>query len=718
AALEITKYGAGYITFLAPHFSEFALVNKYYIGIANDYGWDDALGTKPALGAAIATTPFESGYYEIGYKLTVGAIELTEEAKNAGLEYLYTEIVGGDKLEKGDVYVVSGAAEFKHYATTRTYYIYFYVGGVLDDTQSYTKFTTLPTYAGITQLAGENGFWYGVTAESFANDLCKKDMFLFLITDKADATITVNFKDQDGKVLLTYTKTTAEWYTEFAYLASNVASALSELSTNRVTVWKDANGKALSEYTLADLLSAQTVDFVAAEYSDRAYTIFTDGNVSVAGSALAGDLVEVTVNQKVGMSATVVIIDATGASVAFADGKFVMPASDVTISVTYAPVILTYWNINGEKVEVPYGTSITYTVTIPKDYFVDVTALTANGGALAGWTLVSSSTNEAGDLVLTYSMILTASEPAINLQTIDTGLAELKYQDIYVVDGKYYYSKADAEAALPEGVSAEWRQGAYKNLYFASLQYTADDSAVGLIVLCIVLGLIVLILIIALLYTLYICGKLKPNWFLKGITAIVSAFFAVCMAVAAAGLAIAKLFGYKEEDLMEELPDEELPEIENAEDQEVVESVEEQAEADVIDEVIVADETEAVVEDEMDAEEAPVVESEEETVEADVVEEVLADDAIEVTVEDATEDVAIEAEVEEVAEEVATEAEAEEVAEEAAIEAEAEEVAEEAATEAEAEEVAEEAAIEAEAEEVVEEAATEAEAEDEEKKDE
>jgi hypothetical protein len=66
--------------------------------------------------------------------------------------------------------------------------------------------------------------------------------------------------------------------------------------------------------------------------------------------------------------------------------------------------------------------------------------------------------------------------------------------------------------------------------------------------------LLFLILIIVLLYVLYIKGVLKPNLFLKGIVAIVSAFFALCMALARAWLAILRLFGVDEERLVRRYP--------------------------------------------------------------------------------------------------------------------------------------------------------------------
>ena len=68
------------------------------------------------------------------------------------------------------------------------------------------------------------------------------------------------------------------------------------------------------------------------------------------------------------------------------------------------------------------------------------------------------------------------------------------------------------------------------------------------------LTILILAILIALIYVLYMKGAWKPNFFLRVITAIVSAFFALCMALAAAWLAVLRLFGVDEDRLMRKYP--------------------------------------------------------------------------------------------------------------------------------------------------------------------
>ena len=86
-------------------------------------------------------------------------------------------------------------------------------------------------------------------------------------------------------------------------------------------------------------------------------------------------------------------------------------------------------------------------------------------------------------------------------------------------------------------------------MFVVVLDYVEEADYTALIVLITVLTLLILILLVGMFYTLYVGGKLGASWFTKFITALVSAFFALCMGVAAAGVAILRLFGYEEKDV-------------------------------------------------------------------------------------------------------------------------------------------------------------------------
>ncbi len=569
--------GDGSIVLAAPHFSEFKLVNKYQLTYtAHKWeGVDESLLGDLASIADIATKPVAEGYYEAGEEIAVNAASILPVAQ--GVKLLRTEVLGQGIAfapdATGTFTMPAEAVTLQQIVTIKTYYIYYYVGGALDSSVGYTKFS-VPTWAEIaahvpTASVANGGTWFGIdTSIDLAENL--QDLYLFLIWEGEEKIFTMSFTILNAageEVTFTIEHTVGEWLgANLALLQAEIDTALLNVGVradgdNRAISW--LNGTAnLNDYTMDDwkalMEGADSVAFVG-RYEERKYTIYSDGNLTlnVGDSVTAGTLVEFTVIEKIGMTASVSIF-VNGIETVLTANFFEMPEGDVVIKVTYSPKSYSYTDANGNAVnDALYGDRVIFTVVIPAGKVlpddIDVAQL---AGAPAGLSLISMESGADGSLILTYAFDMTEETNGINLAnfiaTVRNYIVDLEYKNVYVVDGKSYPSKKAAEAALPEGVVVkEWKQ-VDKNLFVAVLAYEGEESPATLIALIIILVVLILILVIALLYTLYICGKLAPNWFLKVITAIVTVFFKACMAVAAAGLAIARLFGYEEAALVEE----------------------------------------------------------------------------------------------------------------------------------------------------------------------
>lgn len=586
----LTEINERSVVFNAPHFSDFVLVNKYHLSYtAHKWeGVDESLLGDLANVADIATKPIGEGYYEAGCILNVLPASVYPTAN--GVELLRTEVVGTQIAwaddEETTYTMPASAVTLQQIVTAKTYYIYYYVGARLDGTVQYTKFSA-PTWETITAYAptasvAAGGAWFGTdTSVDLATD--PQDLYLFLTWEGDEKAFTMNFTIEgvNGEVTFSITHTVAEWLgRDLALLGSEINAKLTELGVRaaddtRAISWLNGEDN-LNAYTIEEwktLMSASNSVSFTGRYEERKYTIFTDGNAELTiDSANAGTRIEFTVINKVGMNASVSII-VNGIETVLTDNFFEMPDSDVMVKVSYTKKTYTYGSLNAT-----YGDKVEFSVSIPAGYTlrsdIDVTQLTS---APVGLELIDMYSN--GDqIVLKYAFTANDENEGVDLDAfqrdVNSYIVALEYKNVYIVDGKSYSSIKAAEASLPDGVVVkEWKQ-VDKNLFVAELAYEGEESHAGLIVLIVVLVIIILILLIALFYTLYICGKLAPNWFLKAITVIVSVFFKVCMAIAAAGLAIARLFGYEEKELVapEEPTDEAV--LDNA----VEETVEDPAE--------------------------------------------------------------------------------------------------------------------------------------------
>ncbi len=579
--IEFTYVTGISVTFSAPHFSTFELVNKYKVYHNNNYDAsslpEELRGDLPS--GQIASYPIDATYYEKGYEFHWDSIDPVNGITAIKVDQIrLSRAVNGTAqqeitlLNSSGTYVMPDyAITLQHIAQIAVYHVFYYVNGALltDRTISYTAFTdveelrtqigTLPE--GYDATAG--WAWFELE-DLWANCYAQSDINLFLVNASAtDKKVNVNF--YNGTTLLnsqTYSVSELADRTNLPTVGSLLGWDSSNVS--KAAYWVDANGKRLNDYTLAEwntAIRSGTLNVYAA-YADRIYMINTDGNVTVTVngtaviSAVANTKIQLKIRQMTGMVTVVTVKDSANAVVAFdsVNGTFVMPESDVTILVTYTSAMIDYVDANGQNASDAYGTIRTLpAITIPAGTIW-------NRDAVSSDLVLVSLTFDGKNMIAVYSYVLveTVDERTLIASVQDT-LKQAVYQNKYLVNGQIFYDADQALASISGNADfKEWSNTFSNTVLVACFAPVAEDLTPSLLVLCIVLIIVILILLIALFYVLYITGKLKPNLFLKVITAIVSAFYAVCMAVAAAGLAIAKFFGYREEDLVEEYPEEDL----------------------------------------------------------------------------------------------------------------------------------------------------------------
>ena len=246
------------------------------------------------------------------------------------------------------------------------------------------------------------------------------------------------------------------------------------------------------------------------------------------------------------------------------EATFVMPAADVSVYATYTVNTLSYTDASGNTKTAPYGTILTFDVTVPAG-----SVLAVDPAKLAGaptdleQIAVATTKNRAHVLTYQYALTVDGFSEADFLATVKANITPLSYRIFRILNGRAVTSDAAAEALLHSENAAlkGWSAAVANNFTFALLEYRAPATSLLWLWICLIV--LAVILLIAFCYTMYIRGIWKPNFFLRFIAWLVSVFFAICMGIAAAGLAIARLFGYHEPEPEEE---ESVPEEEKAEE--------------------------------------------------------------------------------------------------------------------------------------------------------
>lgn len=595
AKYELASYDldAMTVTFAAPHFSSVAISNQYKISTVMPHLIQsgisaDLLGKLPT-NEEIAFYPVDLSaeeYYPAGYQVPIRGI-VGKDDHLTKIDITRTLALGYDG-NTVDVLPVSGTytmpaqpIELCFEIAPKIYYVYYYVDGALrsDLTQAYTvymietpeeaealkkKLLSLdPLGEGYSEDEGWS--WKGFDDRLLGT----ADMFLSLVRatsedSVAEKTVDVIYYAEDGVTVLQRVTYKLSALVDPSVLPTVESLLGPDTDATRTAYWVNlADGlRVPADYTadawLALLTAGETISLRVA-YTYRSFAIFTDGNVKVSvgdvevSTAKRGTELTVTpVNTAAGRIPNVLIKTASGEIVLKSVGEgavsFVMPAEDVMISVTYTAPDTEFVGPDGDVQSGTLGELKTLPpIVIGGGMSIDLSKVPSE-------LILVDAVKDGNDLVLTYQYALTEGTDAKALYEALLGeIKTVEYRDLYVIDGKIFENADDALAYIQNAVNfKDWSDTVDKNLHFGSFEQATEEFP--WIVIWILLGLLLLILLIALFYLLYVRGVLKPNLFLKVITAIVSVFFALCMALAAAWLAILRLFGVDEDRLTRKYP--------------------------------------------------------------------------------------------------------------------------------------------------------------------
>ncbi len=537
---EITAVAKkNYISFKAPHFSDYVLVNEYLV--------KQTVVNADGTAVEVTNTDFPlNSYYPAGTVIPMNFIIGRNGSEEAA--YAIDSITSSDAsaLANGKLTVPAKSVTITVTLKGRPFYIYYYVNGNLFKTQTYTTNDYIKGQAGdaaskllyqcidfsedvlaLMPAGYEGGEWVGHNATQAG----KGDMYVYAVwTPKS---YTIEFKDAVSYVF------TVENYN---YVIATPAVPASK-DPALAGVWKNWTGVDAYDWD-AFFAGTETKLVIEAEYVARSFNVVSDGleTFEVDGAILEGKEFLLAAGTKVYVEAfgkkhqvgSVRIYTIQGDRVNVdEEGYFTMPASPITVSVTYTNKRYNY-TINGGESLVGFGNQYTnFKIELPAGQFI---TQMSKGCVL---TAVEDAAN--GAKLLTYSFVLTEDNQAITyaLGTSPSGL-------IYVVNGALTDGKAPEDETFDKW-SVFNANGSVLN--FAG--FVTNELVRSLLWLWIVLAIVLLIVLITVLYRLYINGKLKPNFFLRFIAWIVSGFYAVCLGVAALGLGLLHLFGkdkYEERD--------------------------------------------------------------------------------------------------------------------------------------------------------------------------
>ncbi len=581
------------VTFAAPHFSSVAINNQYRISTAMPHLIEsgipeDLLGKLPT-NEDIAFYPIDLSvdeYYPAGAEVPIRTI-VGKDDHLSKVNVTRTLVVnyGGEQVAvlptSGTYTMPAHPINLRFEIAPKIYYVYYYVDGALMSglTQSYTAYM-IETAEAIEALklrilsleplgedySAEDGWsWNGFDERSLGT----ADMYLSLVRSTTEESVTektveVIFYGEDGVSVLKRVTYKASVLIDLSALPTVESIVGPDADSTRTAYWINLeNGlRVPSDYTAEEwkalVDSGETISLRVA-YIYRSFVIYTDGNVKVTigdievNAAQRGAEVSVAISTKVsGKTPNLLIKTASGEILVKNAGEesvsFVMPAEDVIITVTYVAASTEFVDPDGE---IQIGTigelKSLPAIVIKRGMSIDLAKIPE------GLVLVSAVVD--GDtLVLTYQYTIgEGTDASAHLEALHAAIKPVEYKDRFIINGAIFENAEDALACvLGEIDFNEWSDTVDKNLHFGSFDQPTEEFP--WIVILILGILLLLILLIALFYLLYIKGVLKPNFFLKAITAIVSAFFAVCAALAKAWLAIIRRFGIDEERLLRKYP--------------------------------------------------------------------------------------------------------------------------------------------------------------------
>ncbi|MBE6633452.1 MAG: hypothetical protein E7620_03800 [Ruminococcaceae bacterium] len=525
-AATVTE-GVG-LTFKAPHFSEFFIVNEYLLNVT----FNGVNGSTAFDGGVMI--PENAEVHNIIPTITnnagkvISTINLLKTADNS----LWNTIAKiGDGIDAMPAFALTVEFKAEDIPATAKYRVVYEENGTakeaLFDTEAEANKFLADNAAKIKVPFGYRlaNAWVG---ESQANGV------IYYVPKTEAIQVTLTFP---GNVVVEFT---VETYNSF-YIPGITESA------GYTVEWecKDLNLILSSNTKAEDLLKAmldanKTSVAVTEKKTAVSYTVQLPEGVTlpenIANSFHKDATVEVVITLKEGyelVSLKWFGDSANGEITKNADGKytFTMPASNVRVELEQKASDVTI-EIAGQNVTTQYGKTITFTVTIPAGEILE--------SAPALGKLVTFVVNSDGSKTLTYALNVTVEikdgtkisyKTAPKLPTVITlsnALVTTEQAPAASIEGLVF-----AGFAAPE--SAKLNNTEYQFAIFNQI-----DEPANLLWLWITLALIALIVLITVLYRLYIGGRFKPNFFLRFITWIVQMFFYVCLAVSGLVLKIAQ----------------------------------------------------------------------------------------------------------------------------------------------------------------------------------
>ena len=506
---------AGFVTFKAPHFSEYVISNEYKMNL--DFVSTESSDITEIFGSWKSEKDATDTYFPAGCEIVAIPVVLGDHTNN----YIWVStsyVVGGvsGALSYGEIFVMPASeVSVTVLVKPRECNVYYYVLGVEVYKDTYFFYETVGMRAENDSAVMEKDpdgtpsayKWIGFDAALVG----KCDMYVFAKWN--DATYFVEFLGRDGKPVATFAFDESNFYT--------VKAPAVPTEVGYVGAWEkydlsEAFGQA-DGYTLK----------VNSVYTDAIFKIFTDGNVTVVGSAKFGDTVKVFAPDHAGYDKVILVTLADKTTQAVENGVFVMPESEVYISVSYVPHTFNY-TINGFEYQGKMNDTVTFSITIPRGKVLEKTP--------AGCVLANAELNADGALVLTYSFELVEDGMSVNWKWKNS-----KYNMFQIINGSLFDGDGVPVSTNDDAVFLGWSPVVADNIQFAI--FGINEEPASWLWLWILLILLVLIGVIVLFYLLYKAGKIGLNAFTRVILWIVNLFFSVCIAVAEFGLKIAGLFG-------------------------------------------------------------------------------------------------------------------------------------------------------------------------------
>ncbi len=515
AVTAVVTPGVG-VTFDAPHFSDYVLVNEYLI---------TALFTGQNVGG---TLNLDGQFVPAGATVLSVRPELNQQYGYYIQSITYTNEAG----EKVSIPTIGDSMTMPACATTiesvvapLTFHIYYLVGDQIfdDKTEAEAALKANPDLIPLGYRWNE-GEWVGSDAGNTMTDV-------YLRPALTAIEYTITFEGVTEKVTFT-----VENYTV------NFTIPAVPAKTGMTGAWESFENDPLK--LIAELAEAGVTEkTVKAVYTPRSYQVFYPDGATESKDFGSSVTLNITAPAGYTIGSIKVIELANQTEIAVTDGTFTMPAANVRIEVELVPNTIHYSILDrtsgqSQNLEAAFGSHATFTIQVPDGYVLSA--------APAIGKLVSFTINSDGSKTLVFAFEVTA-EIADNTQIaydvtrkvpttvrLSNGMPTTEESPVSSIKNLTF-----AGFAAPDGTKFEVR-----NYEFAMFQAEENNSLLWLWILIVV---VVLIALVALLYNLHIRGKIKSNFLIRFVVWLVSVFFAICMGVSKLVLMIAQGTSKKDE---------------------------------------------------------------------------------------------------------------------------------------------------------------------------